>query len=356
MTLINRTLSVIADELHAALKRETDEIIDIGGLLTEAKAHMKHGEWLPWLRNEFSMSERSAQRYMKAHEFAKSATVSDFNLSPTALYLLSADDYWKGLGVEREVHEEVTAAVLKEAVKKRVGVAEAKKIIGETWKADEREEAQRCAMESDMEDAEHDAIANGTEWGDIKDEWIKQWIAENWDEAEFEAEWKNRWADDCGPTQHAEKAARPDAEASSVNTAPEENSKPGQGPQDAPTEASDDEGTCTANEQTPAPAAKPRSAVKSKAEALSITELVQQLVRRTTKCKAMDFAGIEVPADDLATLGNLLLKIASLKKADASKPRSTTRSKGNGTVSPEQSGVERKAHYAAKDATDNRAG
>jgi hypothetical protein len=355
MTLINRTLSVIADELHAALKRETDEIIDIGGLLTEAKAHMKHGEWLPWLRNEFSMSERSAQRYMKAHEFTKSATVSDFNLSPTALYLLSADNYWKGLGVEREVHEEVTAAVLKEAVKKRVGVAEAKKIIGETWKAEEREEAQRCAMESDMEDAEHDAIANGTEWGDIKDEWIKQWTAENWDEAEFEAEWKNRWADDCGPTQQAEKAARPDAEAGPVNTAPEENSKPVQGPQDAP-EASDDESTCTTNEQTPAPAAKPRSAVKSEAEALSITDLVQQLVRRTTKCTAMDLAEIEASADELATLGNLLLDVANLKNADASKPTPTTRSKGNGTVSPEQSADERKAQYAALDAADDQAG
>jgi hypothetical protein len=158
-------------------------------------------------------------------------------------------------------------------------------------------------------------------------------------------------------TQQAELGAQPDAEAELiVNAAPEGNSKPAQGPQDAPTEAGDDEGTGTAIEQTPAPAAKPRSAVKSKAEALSITDLVQQLVRRTTKCTAMDLAEIEAPADDLATLGNLLLEVANIKNVDASKPTPTTRSKGNGTVSPEQSGVERKAHYAAIDATDNRVG
>src|SRR5262245_48735233 len=62
---INRTLEVIVGELHSALKTEVIGIIEIGELLVEAKEHVGHGEWLPWLRKELSMSTRTAQRYMK---------------------------------------------------------------------------------------------------------------------------------------------------------------------------------------------------------------------------------------------------------------------------------------------------
>ena len=96
MTLTNRTLAVIADELHAALKRETADILTIGTLLVEAKAQVGHGKWLSWLKQEFSMSERSAQKYMKAAEFAaKNELSADLDLSPSALYLLSEDSHWE---------------------------------------------------------------------------------------------------------------------------------------------------------------------------------------------------------------------------------------------------------------------
>jgi hypothetical protein len=65
---INRTLRVIVGELHRALNAETSNIIKIGELLVEAKTQVQHGGWLPFLKKEFSMSERSAQRYMKAYE------------------------------------------------------------------------------------------------------------------------------------------------------------------------------------------------------------------------------------------------------------------------------------------------
>ena len=151
--------------------------------------------------------------------------------------------------------------------------------------------------------------------------------------------------------QAKSRANKKQAMANSVTVT--EKSEPAQEPQGAHTEASNDEGACTEPEQTPEPA-KPLSAVKSKDEALfKFTDIVSELVRRTIKRKAKHFAGTGVPADDLATLGNLLLDVANLKKADAFKPTPTTRSKGNGTVSPEQSGDERKAHYAARDAADN---
>ena len=79
---INRALEVIVGELRSALKTETSDIIKIGELLVEAKTHVQHGRWLAFLK-KFSMSERSAQRYMKAYQFvsAKNVTVTDLDLS-----------------------------------------------------------------------------------------------------------------------------------------------------------------------------------------------------------------------------------------------------------------------------------
>jgi hypothetical protein len=92
MTLPNRTIEVITGELHTALKRETADILTIGGLLAEAKKQIPHGEWLPWLKSEVSMSERSAQKYMKAADFAaKYELGADLDLSPSALFLLLAE-------------------------------------------------------------------------------------------------------------------------------------------------------------------------------------------------------------------------------------------------------------------------
>ena len=50
------------------------------------------GDWLSWLNQEFSMSDRTAQKYMKAADFAdKYELGSDLNFSPSALYRLSED-------------------------------------------------------------------------------------------------------------------------------------------------------------------------------------------------------------------------------------------------------------------------
>lgn len=89
MKKAERPLSAIVDDMRVVLKRETADIIKIGELLVEAKAAARHGEFLPWLKREFSMSERSAQRYMAAYRFAlKYDTLSDLQLSVDAIYLL----------------------------------------------------------------------------------------------------------------------------------------------------------------------------------------------------------------------------------------------------------------------------
>jgi hypothetical protein len=129
MTLPNRTLVVIVDELRAALRHETSDILTIGNLLIEAKVHLPHGEWLPWLKKEFSLSERSAQKYMKAADFAaKNALGADLKLRPSALYLLSEDGHWgKGDG-----RSEATEAVIKAASEQWVDQDRATEIIEKT--------------------------------------------------------------------------------------------------------------------------------------------------------------------------------------------------------------------------------
>ena len=47
------------------MRRGVEHAIRAGELLIEAKAQLKHGEWLPWLENNCTMSERTAQLYMR---------------------------------------------------------------------------------------------------------------------------------------------------------------------------------------------------------------------------------------------------------------------------------------------------
>lgn len=107
-----RPLDVITTELSAVLQSETVCIIKSGILLIEAKAQVKHGQWLPYLSENFDLGERTAQRYMAAAEWYWTASnttpVSDLKLSPTVLYGLATGDY-----------EPETAALIVEAAKSK---------------------------------------------------------------------------------------------------------------------------------------------------------------------------------------------------------------------------------------------
>jgi hypothetical protein len=48
-----------------ALARGAEHAMNAGDLLIEAKAQVKHGEWLPWLAENCEMAERTAQLYMR---------------------------------------------------------------------------------------------------------------------------------------------------------------------------------------------------------------------------------------------------------------------------------------------------
>lgn len=64
---------------HAASAAQ--RAIEAGHLLIEAKAALSHGQWLPWLRDQVGLSERSAQGYMRLARIGlKPATVADLGL------------------------------------------------------------------------------------------------------------------------------------------------------------------------------------------------------------------------------------------------------------------------------------
>ncbi len=75
-----RNLPELATELRSEVEAAelawhdaVSHAIRAGELLTEAKAQVKHGEWLPWLEANFPGSPRSAQGYMRLGENAEDA-------------------------------------------------------------------------------------------------------------------------------------------------------------------------------------------------------------------------------------------------------------------------------------------
>lgn len=91
MSLSNR-LPILAEEVkraHAgvvdAAKTAAERAIEAGRALNEAKSLLKHGEWLPWLRDHAEVSERTAQLYMRIAALGlKSETVADIGLKAAA--------------------------------------------------------------------------------------------------------------------------------------------------------------------------------------------------------------------------------------------------------------------------------
>ena len=85
---MSNRLPVIAEEIkrahadtRAAARFSAERAMEAGRLLIEAKAALGHGEWLPWLRTNVLMSERTARGYMAlAKSGLKTATVADLGL------------------------------------------------------------------------------------------------------------------------------------------------------------------------------------------------------------------------------------------------------------------------------------
>ena len=90
-TKINNYLPVLATKINnahkqarQAAKASLERAIEAGEYLIEAKECVGHGDWLAWLADNVTFSDRSAQAYMRLtrhkDEITKSATVADLTM------------------------------------------------------------------------------------------------------------------------------------------------------------------------------------------------------------------------------------------------------------------------------------
>jgi Protein of unknown function (DUF3102) len=96
-------LPILAEEIkrahagvEAAVKIAAEHALEAGRGLIEAKALLKHGEWLPWLKKNVGFSRRTAQLYMRIVELGfKSTTVADMGLqaAANAMMVITDDAY-----------------------------------------------------------------------------------------------------------------------------------------------------------------------------------------------------------------------------------------------------------------------
>ncbi len=91
----NNRLPVLAADIRAAhagvidaAKTAAGRAIEAGRDLIEAKSLLKHGQWLPWLKEHVGFSDRTAQLYMRIAQLGlESATVADLGLQAAAKVL-----------------------------------------------------------------------------------------------------------------------------------------------------------------------------------------------------------------------------------------------------------------------------
>jgi len=56
-------------ELVVSARSSLEKAIKIGRLLTEQKASINHGAWLPWIKESLPFSQPTAFNYMKCYEY-----------------------------------------------------------------------------------------------------------------------------------------------------------------------------------------------------------------------------------------------------------------------------------------------
>jgi hypothetical protein len=107
-----------ATAIRQQLGNTLESAIKIGQELLTVKGALPHGQFLPWLRAEIQVAERTAYYFMSVAERFKLATIANLPIDPTAGYLLaapSAPDKARQTAVERaEGGEKITPSVARE--------------------------------------------------------------------------------------------------------------------------------------------------------------------------------------------------------------------------------------------------
>src|ERR1700730_8219435 len=88
-----RTLAQISQKIKAVEKRKLiSGIVEIGKLLREGERLCEHGEYVGWIRREFSWSHQTALNYRNVFDLTQNPNHLDFdklNITQSALYLVA---------------------------------------------------------------------------------------------------------------------------------------------------------------------------------------------------------------------------------------------------------------------------
>ena len=159
-----RDIEVITAEIVDLKKTAGESILGIGHRLLEAKAVLKHGDWLPWLSDRVDLSERAAQNFMRlAREWSNPQTLADLGASKALVLLalspVERDEFLSEKhdvrGAEKTVPE-MSARELEEAIRQRK-LAELK--AAETARELDRQKEATAEAEAAAEKAQEAAEA-----------------------------------------------------------------------------------------------------------------------------------------------------------------------------------------------------
>ncbi len=88
-----QTLKVVqqrTNEIKTLMRRNSQDIIDIGQKLIEVKQHLGHGSFRNWLKFEFNWSVSAATKFMQVAEQFKCVNFTHLNITASTLYLIAA--------------------------------------------------------------------------------------------------------------------------------------------------------------------------------------------------------------------------------------------------------------------------
>lgn len=142
-----RTIETITEDILDAQRRGGEAILTIGRCLIEAKEMLPHGEWLPWLNEKVSYSDRTARRFMQMYrQLSNRPALANLGASK-ALALLALPEKDRDEFLSENNVVDMTTRQLEQAIKDR---DEARK-VAETAKAEASlAEQSRAKMEADM--------------------------------------------------------------------------------------------------------------------------------------------------------------------------------------------------------------